>query len=408
MHKFSKNTCPAFYVDATVDPAGSYSPCTALGGGAYKFPNKTFKEIWASPELEDARQRSANGEQLDMCRRCWSEEELGYRSERVNQLSKLSLLDFVNTDYTKGPKNLNIKVSNICNLRCRTCQSYDSYLYHLEGKFYEEKHGLSNTIYTREKFKKHFTDQQLDDLYNYVDNLEKIELYGGEPLLDDMVPKLLTRIVESGKARNIDLKISTNCTHTLTETWRNILLGFKNVTINISLDAVGKKITYMRHPADWKIVYNNLHDFISLEKQSNYSVSIVPVICVSAINVWDFHEVFEQFVKFKLFNDIEITPFVILVQWPSYYCVNVIPDTIKPIVKEHLESKAELIGKHNVTSIVKLLETKSKLFDESQLNVDTPWEEFKFWTKEKDLYRNEDYVTIFPEYGKILTDHGVW
>ena len=408
MHKFNENTCPAFYVDATLDPAGSYSPCTALGGGAFKFPNKTFKEIWASPELEDARQRSASGEKLDMCRRCWSEEQLGFKSERINQLSRLSLLEFVKTDYTKGPKNLNIKVSNICNLRCRTCQSYDSYLYHLEGKHYEDKHGLTNTIYTREKFKKHFTDKQLDELYNYIDNVEKIELYGGEPLLDDMVPKLLTRIVESGKARNIDLKISTNCTHELTEKWRTILLGFKNVTVNISLDAVGDKITYLRHPADWKQVYNNLKDFINLESESNYSVSIVPVICVSAINVWDFYEVYEQFVKFKMFYDIEIKPFIILVQWPSYYCVNVIPDTVKPIVKEHLESKAELIGEENVTSIINLLETEPKLFDESQLNVDTPWDEFKFWTKEKDLYRNEDYVTMFPEYGKILLDHGVW
>jgi len=45
MQKIHDNTCPAFFNDATIDPSGSYSPCTALGGGAFKFPNKTFKEF---------------------------------------------------------------------------------------------------------------------------------------------------------------------------------------------------------------------------------------------------------------------------------------------------------------------------------------------------------------------------
>jgi radical SAM protein with 4Fe4S-binding SPASM domain len=406
MHN-NKHTCPAFFTDATVDPSGSYSPCTALGGGAFKFANKTFTEIWSSNELEDVRQRSLQGQQLDMCRRCWSEERLGHKSERIYQREKSDNLDYV-SNYQLGPKNLNIKVSNICNLRCRTCQSYDSYLYHLEGKHYEEKYGLSNTIYTREKFKKHFTNEQLDELYSYIDNVEKIELYGGEPFLDEQVPKLLLRIVESGKASNIDLKVSTNGTHGVSETWEKILLSFRSVTVNVSIDAVRSKLTYMRHPAEWRSVYKTIKKLLKIKQQSNWSISILPVICVSALNVWDFHEVFDECVKLQMFHNVEITPFIILVQWPSYYCVNVIPDTIKPIVKEYLESKAELIGKHNVASVVKLLETEPKLFDESQLNVETPWEEFKFWTKEKDLYRNEDYVTMFPEYGKILTDHGVW
>jgi len=397
MSKTHPNTCPAFFTDATLDPFGSYSPCTALGGGAFKFPGGTFKQIWNSDVLEDARQRSLAGEKLDMCKRCWTEEEYGHKSERQYQIEKAGDTNFVN-NYKSGPKNLNIKVSNICNLRCRTCQSYDSYLYHLEGKHYEEKYGLSNTIYTREKFKKHFTDEQLGELYSYINNVEKIELYGGEPFLDEQVPKLLLRIVESGKASNIDLKVSTNGTHELTNTWKSILENFRNVIVNVSIDGVGDQFTYMRHPGKWEEVEKNVKRLIGISFKSKFRINVVPVVCVSALNVWNFHEVFTYFKKYN------ITPFIILVQWPSYYCVNVIPDSVKIKLIEHLEKVTDA----PTAAIINLLKTQPKLFNESQLNVDTPWEEFKFWTKEKDLYRNEEYVTMFPENGKILTDHGVW
>jgi len=241
------NTCPAFFLDATIDPAGSYSPCTALGGGTFKFGNQSFKITWQDPKLANARQRSVAGEKLPMCRRCWSEEELGHISERQYLLQDVPPdLDYTDPGYyLSGPRHLNIKVSNICNLRCRTCQSKDSYLYHIEGEYYEKTHNLKYTAYTQEKFRKHFTDAQLDELFEFSPNLERIELYGGEPFLDDQVPGYLLRLIHAGLSKNIDLSVSTNATHELTDTWRTILTSFKNVIINVSIDAVGDQFTYM-------------------------------------------------------------------------------------------------------------------------------------------------------------------
>jgi hypothetical protein len=170
------------------------------------------------------------------------------------------------------------------------------------------------------------------------------------------------------------------------------------VIVNVSIDGVGDQFTYMRHPSKWEEVEKNVKRLIGISFKSKFRINVVPVVCVSALNVWNFHEVFTYFKKYN------ITPFIILVQWPSYYCVNVIPDSVKIKLIEHLEKVTDA----PTVAIINLLKTQPKLFDESQLNVDTPWDEFKFWTKEKDLYRNEDYVTMFPEYGKILIDHGVW
>jgi len=393
--KIHSNTCPAFYLDATIDASGSYSPCTALGGSTFKFDHQSFKTIWLDPKLEDARQRSSAGQQLEMCKRCWSEEQLGFTSERNYLINDVTPgLDYTNPEYyKKGPRHLNIKVSNICNLRCRTCQSVDSYLYHIEGEYYEKKNNISRTAYTREKFKKHFTDEQLDELFEFSTNLERIELYGGEPFLDDQIPKFLTRLIDAGISKNIDLSVSTNATHKLSDTWRKILTNFKEVIVNVSIDGIGSKFTYLRHPGDWTVVEKNLSDLFELE-YSNQRITIQPVITVSALNVWNVNDVFEYF---KSYN---VEPFIILVQWPKYYCVNVFPDSIKPLLVDHLHS----YNNSKFEPIIRLINTEPNSHDKRL----TPWEEFKFWTKEKDAYRKESFVETFDEIGQHLLDQNEW
>ena len=385
------NTCPAFFLDATIDPAGSYSPCTALGGSAFKFSNQSFKMTWQDPKLADARLRSIAGEKLDMCRRCWSEEELGHTSERQHLLQDLPTgVDYTNPEYyLSGPKHLNIKVSNICNLRCRTCQSKDSYLYHIEGEYYEKTYKLQHTAYTLEKFKKHFTDLQLDELFEFCNNLERIELYGGEPFLDNQIPKYLLRLIDAGLASKIDLSVSTNATHELSDTWRTILTGFKNVIINVSIDAVGSQFTYMRHPGKWESVEKILSDFFTLEHNaSNNNITVQPVITVSALNILSLPSVFDYF---KQYN---VKPFLILVQWPKYYCVNVLPESVRP------EVEAILMHYDNAefAPVINLLNTPRY----------ESWDKFKFWTRAKDDYREEDFVNTFPEIAHLLSKHNEW
>jgi len=395
MTNINKNTCPAFFLDATINSAGSYSPCTALGGGAFKFENQSFKTTWISPVLEDARERSKAGEKLDICKRCWSEEELGLVSERNYLIQDLPPgLDYTDKNYyLSGPRHLNIKVSNICNLRCRTCQSVDSYLYHIEGAYYEKKNNLTRTAYTLEKFKKHFTDSQLDELFEFSPRLERIELYGGEPFLDDQIPKFLLRLVDAGLSKNIDLSVSTNATHKLTDTWQKILTNFKEVTVNVSIDGIGKKFTYLRHPGDWNDVQKNLATFFDLE-YANSTITVQPVITVSALNVWHIQDVFDYFANYK------VEPFIIIVQWPKYYCVNVLPDSIKPLLTQHLAQ----YNNPKFIPVINLLNTTPSRTN-NQL---TPWEEFKFWTREKDAYRKENFIETFTEIGQHLLNLNEW
>jgi MoaA/NifB/PqqE/SkfB family radical SAM enzyme len=356
-----------------------------------------FKTIWIHKDLELARAQSVAGKQLSMCNRCWSEEKCGHTSEREYLTRDLPMgLDYTDPNYyLKGPRHLNIKVSNICNLRCRTCQSYDSYLYHIEGEYYEKKNNLTDTLYTKEQIKKQFTDAQLDELYEFSSNLERIELYGGEPFLDDQIPKFLTRLVDNGLSKNMELFVSTNATHELTDIWRNILTNFKQVIINVSIDGIGKRFTYMRHPGKWPVAQQNIDTFFKLTEQHN-SINVIPVITVSALNVWYLDEVFDYFKQY------DVEPFIIMAQTPDYYCVNVLPKKIKKLVEEKLKQ----LNNPKFDAIIKLMYTpiRFKSFTFKRAG----WKEFKFWTKEKDAYRNENYIDTFEEFGQLLIKYNEW
>jgi len=390
MNTHSANTCPAFFLDATINSAGAYSPCTALGGGALNFPNQSLREQWLSTTLQDLRVASASGQQLPMCKRCWSEEKLNFVSERQYLIKDLPE-NFNYTDpgyYESGPRHLNIKVSNICNLRCRTCQSRDSYLYKIEGDYYQQhyKQAVPN-FYNMEKDKKQFTDQQLQELWEFSNNLERIELYGGEPFLDSQIPRYLIRLVESGRAAEIDLSVSTNATHELTDTWRTILTSFKNVILNISIDGIEQEFTYLRHPGRWHTVERNIQQFFELE-HANTTITVQPVVTVSALNILSLPGVFEYF---KQYN---VEPFIILVQWPGYYCVNVLPESVRDEISARLASHCN----PKFQPVIDLLNTPR--FE--------PWERFKFWTQAKDQYRAENFATVFVELAELLKAHGYW
>jgi hypothetical protein len=151
----------------------------------------------------------------------------------------------------------------------------------------------------------------------------------------------------------------------------------------------------MRHPGKWEVAEKNIKELIAFTKINN-NVDIIPVITVSALNVWYINEVFEYFAPH------DITPFIILVQWPQYYCVNVFPKSIKPLVEERLRR----FNNPQTESIIHLMNTKPSKY--KKISLKSPWQEFKFWTNEKDAYRKESFIGMFIEFGQILIDHNEW
>ena len=401
--EYPANICLAPFTYLTFDPANNVSPCPALGGSVWRFGDQTIHKIWTSPELTAFRQDMLENRRHDVCSRCWEEEAVGMPSQRTRLWDmssdpagiKTGILETAITPadvlqpatYTKGPMQLAIKISNVCNLRCRSCNSNDSVTLSVEGRYYNENYQLRDNVYFQETTAKTFTDQQIDDVVDMCHNVRRLEFYGGEPLLDKQLPRLLQKLIDRRYSKQITINISTNITQALTTSLVKLLLAFEKVQINLSMDGWAEKFEYLRHPGNWDLVYKNTLAFIRWSRVSNGRITLLPVITVTTMNV---HHLPDLVANMK--QHFRLTPFLILCRKPYYFSVRNIPE---PIAQEII-SKLNSYPDYDFGSIARALAEPAD---------PEMWDEFKSWTQMIDQYRKESFSATFPEYADLIKRH---
>ena len=401
--EYPANICLAPFTYLTFDPANNVSPCPALGGSVWRFGDQTIHKIWTSPELTAFRQDMLENRRHDVCSRCWEEEAVGMPSQRTRLWdmssdpsgTKTGILETAITPadvlqpatYTKGPMQLAIKISNVCNLRCRSCNSNDSVTLSVEGRYYNENYQLRDNVYFQETTAKTFTDQQIDDVVDMCHNVRRLEFYGGEPLLDKQLPRLLQKLIDRGYSKQITINISTNITQALTTSLVKLLLAFEKVQINLSMDGWAEKFEYLRHPGNWHQVYRNVFAFIKASIASSGRIKLLPVITVTTMNV---HHLPDLVANMK--QHFRLVPFLILCRKPYYFSVRNIPE---PIAQEII-SKLNSYPDYDFGSIARALAEPAD---------PEMWDEFKSWTQMIDQYRKESFSATFPEYADLIKRH---
>ena len=402
-NSFPANLCLAPFVYLTLDPAKNISPCPALGGGVWNFNGQTIHKIWNNQELNDFRTGMINNQRHAVCARCWEEESIGLSSQRTRlwdmnkdpngtetklletEMTPCSVID--KSFYSKGPMQLAIKVGNVCNLRCRSCNSADSVTLHVEAKHYQERYKLSNQWYLLETETKSLTEEHVEEIVGMSQNLHRLEFYGGEPLLDKQLPRLLEKLIDANLSQQISINISTNITQDLSEDLYQLLLKFKGVNISLSIDGWADKFTYLRHPADWSVVYRNIKKFMVYSARSQRHIQLLPVTTVTIMNVFDLPELVEN-----LNREFRLKPFFIIARRPEHYSIKNIPvDLAQSII-----NKLKAYNDYNFGPIINAM---------SQIPNPAHWSEFKQWTSVIDQYRNENFVQTFPDYSELIAQH---
>lgn len=400
---YPANICLAPFTYLTIDPANNVSPCPALGGSVWQFGNQSLHKIWTSAELTAFRQDMLENKQHKVCSRCWEEEAVGMPSQRTRLWdmsadptgNKTGILETAITPadvlqpiaYLKGPMQLAIKISNVCNLRCRSCNSNDSVTLSVEGSYYNKNYQLRDNVYFQETTAKTFTDHQIDDVVNMCHNVRRLEFYGGEPLLDKQLPRLLQKLIDRGYSQQITINISTNVTHPLTTRLVKLLLAFEKVQINLSMDGWAEKFEYLRHPGNWDLVYQNVFAFKRWAQASKGRITLLPVITVTTMNV---HHLPDLVANMQ--QHFELVPFLILCRKPYYFNVRNIPESIAQEIIDRLNSYAD----YDFGPITRALAEPADL---------DMWQEFKSWTHMIDQYRKQRFSVTFPEYADLIKQH---
>lgn len=382
------NICVAPFVQLTYSPLGSASPCPYLGGQAWNLNNLSLSQIWDSEQYNDLRKSFLNNEKNPTCSRCWKEEEHGKQSARKLLLSsyeyKKGLLGKIETgSYTL--QHLSLRLSNLCNLRCRSCDSSSSSTYSVEGRYYEKKNGIDASSYTRYSKVFEFSDQQIEEIFQASKDLKKISFYGGEPLLDKPTLKLLKMLIDNGQSKGIKLYYNTNGVNPPTNDHLALWKEFKELEFKFSIDGIDEHFSYIRHPGSWTELLDNL-SFCKNELSTILGIPVtVSVICtVTALNVFYLPEIIGKF------KSLGLDHFLNLAEYPSYYNLKNYPERVKEKIIEKL---LPISNKSEIMSIINVLKSKQD---------PQAWEKFKFWTREKDAYRKESFSQTFPEIYSII------
>jgi hypothetical protein len=128
-----ENFCLYPFVHFQLDPDGRSRPCCKYKVGASwdpdvpKLPVYNIGELWNQSEIQDLRRKFLRNERPEGCKACWDEEAAGIVSMRVSRENAgkrypyATLFKNVMKPY---PESLDLKLSNLCNLKCRICTPF--------------------------------------------------------------------------------------------------------------------------------------------------------------------------------------------------------------------------------------------------------------------------------------------
>ena len=204
--------------------------------------------IWQSVKLVRDRTKNLAGQWDPSCWSCQGNEQAGLESYRTG-----SIMSYGTETNLPGPKRLDLMFDISCNLACRTCGPHSSSLW--------QKHLKSNNIAFKSINDTAKTDEMIAMLKTLdLSRLETVVFGGGETLLGQgywTVAELLLDLVPNAK-QQLTVCFQTNGTQTISARNLETVSKFKAVKLNVSLDGVGERFEYLRWPATWLQVTDNL------------------------------------------------------------------------------------------------------------------------------------------------------
>lgn len=342
-------------------------------GTSYKLYKDDIKEAWNSEVYKTIRTQMLNGERPEMCARCFKEEDIGIRSTRQgwNERWKKDKEYTVNTEF--DIKYIDIRLGNLCNLRCRMCNPYASNQWVKEWSLID-KNITAEELKNLESMSWPENTKTWENLFSIVDTIQEIYLTGGEPTIIKEQFKLLNYCIENNKAKNIILKYNTNLTNIpqeLTNTWNH----FKKIKLNCSIDAIGKLDRYIRYPSNWEKIEEN---FVKISQLKNVSIEIHNT--VQMYNILRLDE-FIEWAKpygFKIYFNI--------LNHPEVLNIRVLPSHLKLLAKDKLEQYIDIPKVQGIIDYMMAEDWSDK------------FPAFLDYSSKLDASRNEDLYKHIPEF----------
>ena len=373
--------CYAPWSNIDISPQGNISPCCKFRHdryqqSAFNITKNSIQQYLNSDVLSQVRQDFNNGQWPAGCERCKLEEDNHIESKR--QLDYQRWEDWYK-DYDRnhdGWITASVAFGNTCNLSCITCGPASSSRWQKE---YQSLHGVN--VKPVHFYKKDFVDLFLD----HAPGIRHLDIPGGEPFLSGVAEQmaLLENLVESGQSKKVSIHYTTNATIFPEAKWWNLWKHFHEIDLQLSIDAVDHRYEYIRFPAVWSEVKQNIKKYQQAETDlANFRISVSHT--VSAYNIY----YLDEFVSW-CYNQSLPRPWLGRVHTPDYMRPSVWAGSAKQHLIEHLRTSID----SDVLTWANLIENS----DDSKL-----FQSFVEKTHWHDHYRGLDFKKTFPEMARFI------
>lgn len=368
----------------------------------YSVVNTTsIVEFYKSDLVSNLKKNIIAGTPPDECNKCFDLEKIGSKSHRQIYLENFKLND-IEFDYDPNseskPQYIEVRLSNLCNFKCRMCfPTWSS----LIGKELEQTPDLAKwyPIHRVADIGHHeYTVEFLDEIIGMIPNLKWINFTGGEPMIIPEVVMLMDKINEQDAGKNISLHFTTNGS-VLNPRIISRFENHKYVQLTISLDGIGDVAEYVRHGTVWDKMLKNCDEYGKLNlkldnMQINFNMSLSSYAALAI----------DRTVEFVCnFNE-------------KYKCdstdMNLVEGLLSPLnlkgqarqtAIDAMERALVIIDNYCNTSTIdprkmKIVGDQINSMQNRMLNSDADndeWEKFKQFTHDFDAARNESFEQVF-------------
>ena len=397
-----KTICMLPWISIETSPMGTTRPCCLAHdeivdeyGNKYDLTKTNLEVVYKSHYMQDLRRQFRTGGKPATCKRCWDEEDAGRDSKRIHTQIRLKEL-YPQVDWQNDTPNqlwfIDLKLGNICNLKCSICGSWSSSKWAAEEMDYlpagtDKKKHIAYTWLKAGKWPEQ-SPGFWENLKALLPNIRYFEFTGGEPWLIQEHFDLLQYAVDQGYSKNIDIHYNTNGTQTPlphVPMWAK----FGRVDVAYSIDNVGKRFEYERYGADWAEVNDNI-DRTHFAK-TQWAPNITTQLCFT-INIQNVYYLDELLVwaDTKGFGSIYFN----MLHSPTHMSIQYMTPAAQELVLNKLKTQFWTTAKYQqeIDNVIKFIE----------LGPGSDGQEFLRQMGQTDEYRKQNFMHTHPEIAKAM------
>ncbi|MCC2678688.1 MAG: hypothetical protein K0R29_1264 [Pseudobdellovibrio sp.] len=392
--------CTAPWVHAHVAANGKRRLCCIAEEAPEQYSKLPWNEFKNSEYMKNVRKQMLENKVPPECKICENPNRVETMRDKWISMYPGESAAAVESTAPDGSTDFKIKYldyrSNLCNLKCRTCDPSASSSFHtlvsknfntdLKAMFGDI--GETSPMPTVKNYESIYSKEAMQ--FCETEDLTRIYFAGGEPFVESSHLPLLQKLVDQKKASNVILAYNTNLGYSLNtlKAWLELAVHFKEIYFFVSIDGEGDIAEYIRAGLKFKNFETNL-DYLIQNKPPELRLYLD--ITFTSLNLF----FMQEFADFAIRKNVQTTGKLMVFgenSFPLLRCESISQNVKQKLLTEWNSYFAKLTESQK--NLVNVLDGTMKLFGTT-----TPTQ---FVSKNESLHRLKTFENLHPNESKFL------